>query len=108
MFRVKRKRAIRDFYCEHCDETLSRSAYWKHRKAYFNPTTNEWTKKEPSEHDTFSQTDNSELTDSLNFDYSSSDEGDSQAKEEEGKQFLYFTLESMIVCILFHSRLQCT
>lgn len=44
-YRVKPKKKRFEFQWGHCDEILSKSSYWKHRKAYFNPTTNEWTRK---------------------------------------------------------------
>ncbi|XP_031552065.1 uncharacterized protein LOC116289316 isoform X2 [Actinia tenebrosa] len=32
-------------YCQYCDEYLSRTGYFKHRKAYYNPATDRWLKK---------------------------------------------------------------
>jgi hypothetical protein len=43
---AKRQRRNTALYCGHCAEVLSRAAYWKHRKAYYNPRTEKWTTKE--------------------------------------------------------------
>ena len=40
----------RRVYCQHCEYTLSKSAYYRHRRKYFNTLTNQWVK----DHTTFS------------------------------------------------------
>ena len=40
--RLKKQNA---FYWGHCGEYLSRAAFWKHRKAYFNGITKQWRTK---------------------------------------------------------------
>ena len=33
-------------WCGHCKEYLSRAAFWKHRKAYYDVHTEQWTTKD--------------------------------------------------------------
>lgn len=40
-----RRRKQRCIYCDHCDEYISRSAFWKHRKSFFDVKTGIWTTK---------------------------------------------------------------
>ena len=36
-------------FCEHCNEYLSRSAFWKHRKRYYDVHNERWTNKGEAE-----------------------------------------------------------
>ena len=37
-------------FCGHCNEYLSRTAFWKHRKAYYDVQSERWTSKDDAEH----------------------------------------------------------
>ena len=41
-----RLRKSQNTYCGHCGECLSRSAFWKHRKAFYDAKSGSWTTKE--------------------------------------------------------------
>ena len=34
----------REFYCVHCDQTLGRTAFYHHRRLYFDRRSNQWRK----------------------------------------------------------------
>lgn len=36
--------------CGHCNEYLSRAAFWKHRKVYYDVHNERWTTKDDAEH----------------------------------------------------------
>ena len=64
--RLNRDARANQSYCEHCDENLTRSQYFKHKKKYYNDKDGTWQRKGSISVDRFPVPDP--------FDQSSSDE----------------------------------
>lgn len=61
---IRKKRSYSRRYCPHCDEEISKSAFYSHRKLYYNPETGSWNSKTNCREEVFNRKDDTDSSSS--------------------------------------------